>query len=102
VVVTSIDHPYYRKRFIGATRITLLDSEPADPIGNQLVDAIGNQSVDALGDEPLVVASDDLAAPVESVAPAPIIAPDQVKSAGQTHHPDSAQPAVITTGPALN
>lgn len=25
VVVTSIDHPYYRKRFIGAKRITLLD-----------------------------------------------------------------------------
>lgn len=27
VVVTSIDHPYYRKRFIGAKRISLLDEE---------------------------------------------------------------------------
>lgn len=27
VVVTSIDYPYYRKRFIGAKRISLLDSE---------------------------------------------------------------------------
>lgn len=27
VVVTSIDHPYYRKRFIGAKRITLLDAD---------------------------------------------------------------------------
>lgn len=102
VVVTSIDHPYYRKRFIGAKRITLLDSESADPIENQLVDAIGNQSVEVLGDEPLVVATDDLAAPVESVAPTPTIAPDQVKSAGQALHPDSAQPADVTTGPALN
>ena len=102
VVVTSIDHPYYQKRFIGAKRISLLGSESADPIENQLVDAIGNQSVEALGDESLVVVSDDLAAPVESVTPAPTSDPVQVKSAGQTHQPDSAQPADVTTGPALN
>ena len=102
VVVTSIDHPYYQKRFIGAKRISLLGSESADPIDNQLVDAIGNQSVEALGDESLVVVSDDLAAPVESVTPAPTSDPVQVKSAGQTHQPDSAQPADVTTGPALN
>lgn len=30
VVVTSIDHPYYRKRFIGAKRISLLDVEQQD------------------------------------------------------------------------
>jgi len=102
VVVTSIDHPYYQKRFIGAKRISLLGSESADPIDNQLVDAIGNQSVAVLGDEALVVASDDLAAPVESATPAATSDPVQVKSAGQTHQPDSAQPAVVTTGPALN
>jgi LysM repeat protein len=101
VVVTSIDHPYYRKRFIGAKRITLLDSEPADSIGNDPIGAIGEESLDAIGGDPLVVETDDLAAPVESATPAQSIDPDQVKSAGQAHNPDNGGPSAMT-GPALN
>jgi len=53
VVVTSIDLPYYQKRFIGAKRISLLDHESTATVDGQ----------DALLEEP-----DDLAAPVETAA----------------------------------
>jgi len=101
VVVTSIDHPYYRQRFIGAKRISLLDSEPDDAIGSEPDDAIGNEPDEALGDDPLVVETDDLAAPVETAAPASSIAPDLGKSAGPTDVPKVAGPSV-STGPSLN
>jgi len=53
VVVTSIDLPYYQKRFIGAKRISLLDHESTASVAGQ----------DGLLEEP-----DDLAAPVETAA----------------------------------
>jgi hypothetical protein len=93
VVVTSIDHPYYRQRFIGAKRISLLDSAPDD--------AIGNEPDEALGDDPLVVETDDLAAPVETAAPASTIVLDLGKSASPTDVPKVAGPSV-STGPSLN
>ena len=52
VVVTSIDHPYYKKRFIGAKRITLLEES------SQL-------DVAGLVDEEGVAEETDLAAPVD-------------------------------------
>jgi hypothetical protein len=58
VVVTSIDHPYYRKRFIGAKRIDLLDVEQP-PSVPEPVETAGNDEVD------------DVAAPVEIAETAP-------------------------------
>ncbi len=57
VVVTSIDHPYYRKRFIGAKRIGLLDA-------TALPDAQG---------VPVEEAGEDLAAPPVETAPAIVV-----------------------------
>jgi cell wall-associated NlpC family hydrolase len=93
VVVTSIDQPYYRQRFIGAKRISLLDSEPDD--------AIGNVPDQTLVDEPLIVEIDDLAAPVESAAAASAITPDLGKSAGPTNDYNAPSPAVAA-GPSPN
>lgn len=45
VVVTSIDHPYYRKRFIGAKRISLLDAEQP-PASLASVDVSGNDEIE--------------------------------------------------------
>jgi LysM repeat protein len=53
VVVTSIDHPYYRKRFIGAKRISLLDEEESLAVSKQLLDVDEEDR-------------DDVAAPVET------------------------------------
>jgi len=46
VVVTSIDHPYYRKRFIGAKRISLLDGEGAPASPDQDVATANNGEVE--------------------------------------------------------
>lgn len=45
VVVTSIDHPYYRKRFIGAKRISLLDAEQP-PATLASLETAGNDEVE--------------------------------------------------------
>jgi LysM repeat protein len=45
VVVTSIDHPYYRKRFIGAKRISLLDAEQPSS-SSEPVETVGNDEVE--------------------------------------------------------
>ncbi|MHB8708731.1 MAG: C40 family peptidase [Desulfuromonadales bacterium] len=47
VVVTSIDHPYYRQRFIGAKRITLLDAEEPTVSSARGDDATDDEVVDA-------------------------------------------------------
>jgi LysM repeat protein len=90
VVVTSIDHPYYRKRFIGAKRISLLDIEPDD----------------ASGDEPLVDETDDLAVSIETAAPVETLTPVDLEpvapvvsaTSGQATAPD----AVNVAGPATD
>jgi hypothetical protein len=72
VVVTSLDLPYYRKRFIGAKRITLLDQElPVDGSEELLLE--GGDELDDLDDEEevgdLLLSAEESAAPLAGAAP---------------------------------
>jgi LysM repeat protein len=66
VVVTSIDYPYYRKRFLGAKRISLLDGETSTAADNETTGIEAN----------------DLAAPVESTSVAATAEPALDQPAG--------------------
>jgi LysM repeat protein len=79
VVVTSIEHPYYKKRFIGAKRITLLDEEdqfdvadeaPLLPDGENVTFVVpsGNSTATPASEVTATATTDDAAATTE---PAP-------------------------------
>jgi LysM repeat protein len=65
VVVTDIDYPYYRKRFIGAKRVSLLD-EVADNDGDY--ETLPTMAAPVVG---TTLASTATPAPLKAAAPAP-------------------------------
>jgi LysM repeat protein len=93
VVVTSIDHPYYRKRFIGAKRISLLDAEQAAATQETAEAAEAADSADV----------EDVAAPVEiadttpemetgKIAAGNAVTPKTITAEAQQATPAAAEP----------
>jgi LysM repeat protein len=87
VVVTSLDLPYYQKRFIGAKRITLLDQElPVDGSEELLLE--GGDEFDDLGDEEEI--GDLLLSAEQSDAPLAGNTPNQPRRTVSTSPGESA------------
>lgn len=85
VVVTSIDHPYYQKRFIGAKRVTLLDGEEIGAVTNAIEDEMGDEVEDAA--PPVEVATGNPAAGRAAGSVAVATDPAAAKKADQSLPP---------------
>ena len=72
VVVTSIDHPYYTKRYIGAKRISLLDEQ------DRLQEQLDTASADAPAENEVETAT----APVETLRATDTVAIDAPRTEG--------------------
>ncbi|NJC89389.1 MAG: LysM peptidoglycan-binding domain-containing protein [Desulfuromonas sp.] len=108
VVVTSIDHPYYRKRFIGAKRITLLDSDNETDVSPDQVEQGDDGEVEDVAPpvETVKAKPGNGAAPVVGAAltttPTPVASPNVTTVASEPVVIDKAANALPATTPPVN